>query len=98
MTLFNEIINTNNRNTDDSTRKFMALLKLAGLAFAALIVLVLFFTYIISVTRIGAGHVGVEVVLSGSQRGASEIPIRTGWVFYSPLRSQIIEFPTYVIR
>ncbi len=96
MTLFNEIINTNNRNTDDSTRKFMALLKLAGLAFAALIVLVLFFTYIISVTRIGAGHVGVEVVLSGSQRGASEIPIRTGWVFYSPLRSQIIEFPTYV--
>jgi regulator of protease activity HflC (stomatin/prohibitin superfamily) len=38
----------------------------------------------------------VEILLSGSQRGASEIPIRTGWVFYSPLRSQIIEFPTYV--
>ncbi|MGI4853782.1 MAG: SPFH domain-containing protein [Janthinobacterium lividum] len=56
----------------------------------------LFFNYIVSVTRIGAGHVGVEVVLSGSQRGASEIPIRTGWVFYSPIRSQIVEFPTYV--
>ena len=35
-------------------------------------------------------------MLSGSQRGASEIPIRTGWVFYSPLRSQVIEFPTFV--
>ncbi|WP_245818088.1 SPFH domain-containing protein [Granulicella rosea] len=67
---------------------------------AALVVLVIgaaiFFNYIASLTRIGAGMVGVEVVLSGSQRGASEIPIRTGWVFYSPLRSQIIEFPTYV--
>ena len=39
---------------------------------------------------------GVEVVLSGSQRGPAEIPIRTGWVFYSPLRSEIIEFPTFV--
>jgi hypothetical protein len=27
---------------------------------------------------------------------ASEIPIRTGWVFYSPLRTQIIEYPTFV--
>ena len=49
-----------------------------------------------NICMIGAGYVGVEVVLSGSQRGASEIPIRTGWVFYSPLRSQIIEFPTFV--
>jgi len=67
---------------------------LAGLGL--LVLVVLFFNYVASVTRIGAGFVGVEVVLSGSQRGASEIPIRTGWVFYSPLRSQIIEFPTFV--
>ncbi len=63
---------------------------------AGLIVLLLFFNYVFSITRIGAGYTGVEILLSGSQRGASEIPIRTGWVFYSPLRSQIIEFPTYV--
>ena len=56
----------------------------------------LFFTYIFAVTRIGAGYTGVEILLSGSQRGANEIPIRTGWVLYSPLRSQIVEFPTYV--
>jgi regulator of protease activity HflC (stomatin/prohibitin superfamily) len=50
----------------------------------------------VSVTRIGAGQVGVEVNLAGSQRGPAEIPVRTGWVFYSPLRTQIIDFPTYV--
>ncbi len=72
------------------------LIKLALLAIAVLIGLMIFFTYVFSVTRIGAGYTGVEILLSGSQRGASEIPIRTGWVFYSPLRSQIIEFPTYV--
>jgi regulator of protease activity HflC (stomatin/prohibitin superfamily) len=27
---------------------------------------------------------------------SSEIPIRTGWVFYSPITTQIIEFPTFV--
>ncbi len=51
---------------------------------------------LIGITRIEAGYVGVEVNLAGSQRGASEIPVRTGWVFYSPLTTQIIEFPTYV--
>jgi regulator of protease activity HflC (stomatin/prohibitin superfamily) len=53
-------------------------------------------SFLVKVTRIDAGHVGIEVNLAGSQRGPSEIPIRTGWVFYSPLRTQIIEFPTYV--
>ncbi len=72
------------------------LLKWAGALFVLLLLAIFFFNYIAAVTRIGAGYVGVEVVLSGSQRGASEIPIRTGWVFYSPLRSQIIEFPTFV--
>jgi len=38
----------------------------------------------------------VVINLAGQQRGASEIPIRTGWVVYSPLSTQIIEFPTYV--
>ena len=72
------------------------LIKYGALLFVLLIAAIIFFNYIAAVTRIGAGYVGVEVVLSGSQRGASEIPIRTGWVFYSPLRSQIIEFPTFV--
>ncbi len=66
------------------------------IALAVVVGVLIFFNYIVAVTRIGAGFVGVEIFLSGSQRGPSEIPIKTGWVFYSPLRSQIIEFPTYV--
>ena len=63
---------------------------------AGAVVLVIILFSIFSITRIGAGLVGVEINLAGSQRGPSEIPVRTGWVFYSPLKTQIIEFPTYV--
>ncbi len=80
----------------ESPGQLRNLLKYGGIAFLLLIAVLIFFNYVASLTRIGAGYVGVEIVLSGSQRGASEIPIRTGWVFYSPLRSQIIEFPTFV--
>src|ERR1700693_5667044 len=63
---------------------------------AILLVRIFVFAFAVLITRIEAGHVGVEINLAGSQRGASEISIRTGWVVYSPLRTQIIEFPTYV--
>jgi regulator of protease activity HflC (stomatin/prohibitin superfamily) len=53
-------------------------------------------SFLVGVTRIEAGYVGIEVNLAGSQRGASEIPVRTGWLLYSPLTTQVIEFPTYV--
>jgi regulator of protease activity HflC (stomatin/prohibitin superfamily) len=63
---------------------------------AALLVLLVFLAFVARVTRIEAGHVGVEINLAGNQRGASEIPVRTGWVVYSPLSTQIIQFPTFV--
>lgn len=63
---------------------------------ALFLVLLVFGIFLVRVTRIEAGHVGVEINLAGKQRGASEIPVRTGWVVYSPLSTQIIEFPTYV--
>jgi regulator of protease activity HflC (stomatin/prohibitin superfamily) len=69
--------------------------KLIAYAVAAVLAIVVLVN-VVSVTRIGAGQVGVEVNLAGSQRGPSDIPVRTGWVFYSPLRTQIIDFPTYV--
>ncbi len=81
---------------DAQLQRSRGFLRILGFGFVLFIVALVFFNYLASVTRIGAGYVGVEIVLSGSQRGASEIPIRTGWVFYSPLRSQIIEFPTFV--
>ena len=63
---------------------------------ALVVVFIVVLSFVVRVTRIEAGHVGVEINLAGSQRGASEIPVRTGWVLYSPLSTQIIEFPTYV--
>ena len=64
---------------------------------AGVLLVVLFvLSFAVRVTRIEAGHVGVEINLAGKQRGASDIPVRTGWVLYSPLTTQIIEFPTYV--
>lgn len=100
MTLFGEVMDSGNGRKHEDRGGYPVdvkkLVKVGAIAVAALFAVIFFFNYLAAVTRIGAGYVGVEVVLSGSQRGASEIPIRTGWVFYSPLRSQIIEFPTFV--
>src|SRR5579862_5592955 len=95
MSLFGEVMGSGDGRNNDfrAPAKF---LKFGAAAVGLIIAAVIFFNYIASITRIGAGYVGVEIVLSGSQRGPSEIPIRTGWVFYSPLRSQVIEFPTFV--
>jgi len=71
-------------------------LKYVAIAVATIVALLLVSVFLVRVTRIEAGHVGVEINLAGKQRGASEIPVRTGWVLYSPLSTQIIEFPTYV--
>ena len=72
------------------------LFRYAAAAMGAILLLLVLGVFLVRVTRIEAGHVGVEINLAGKQRGASEIPIRTGWVVYSPLSTQIIEFPTYV--
>src|SRR5277367_741568 len=96
MSLFGEVLNPGNGRNNDPRALPLKFVKVGAVVVGLLIAAVIFFNYIASITRIGAGYVGVEIVLSGSQRGPSEIPIRTGWVFYSPLRSQIIEFPTFV--
>jgi len=103
MTIFND-----NRNNEDRDRKgrvidqFTGVLPLRRLLFWALgaagvlVGIWIVSSFLMDVKRIEAGYVGIEVNLAGSQRGASEIPVRTGWVFYSPLTTQVIEFPTYV--
>lgn len=101
MTLFNKNLNLSKSPNREETQfdprarvgrywKPIVALVLIGLG------LLFFFAFLVRLDRIGAGQVGIEINLAGNQRGASEIPIRTGWVIYSPLRSQIIEFPTYV--
>ncbi|MBI2062908.1 MAG: prohibitin family protein [Candidatus Yanofskybacteria bacterium] len=47
-------------------------------------------------TRIGPGHVGIEVDLAGSQRGVQDFTLKTGWVFYNPISTEIEEYPTFV--
>jgi regulator of protease activity HflC (stomatin/prohibitin superfamily) len=69
--------------------------KLIAIA-VALVVAIVIVLNVVQATRINAGYVGVEVNLAGTQRGAQDIPVRTGWVFYSPLKTQIIQFPTFV--
>src|SRR6201984_3846670 len=71
-------------------------IKWAVVGVGAILALLVLFTSVFKVARIEAGYEGVEINLAGAQRGAADIPIRTGWVFYSPLRTQIIEFPTFV--
>jgi regulator of protease activity HflC (stomatin/prohibitin superfamily) len=71
-------------------------LRMIAIGAAAVVVVILLLSFLVRVTRIEAGHVGVEINLAGTQRGASQIPVRTGWVIFSPLTTQIIEFPTYV--
>lgn len=77
-------------------RRANPLFKLGFMAVGVVFVGLLLGLFLLRVTRIEAGHVGVEINLAGKQRGASEIPVRTGWVVYSPLSTQIIEFPTFV--
>lgn len=54
------------------------------------------FTTVGCATRIGPGHVGIQVELAGSKRGVQDYTTTTGWVVYNPLSSQVVEYPTFV--
>jgi len=94
MTIFNR--GGGRQDAPYEMRREGPLFKYAAGGVGLFLVLLVFGIFLVRVTRIEAGHVGVEINLAGKQRGASEIPVRTGWVVYSPLSTQIIEFPTYV--
>ena len=47
-------------------------------------------------TRINPGYAGIVVDMAGSQRGVQDYTVRTGWVFYNPFGTQIVEYPTFV--
>ena len=48
-----------------------------------------------SLERIDAGHKGIVVNLSGSERGVANYQYKTGWVVYNTWFTQVLEFPTY---
>ena len=78
MSLFGEVMNPGTGRNNDARALPLKFIKIGAAVVGLLIAAVIFFNYVASVIRIGAGYVGVEIVLSGSQRGPSVIPIRTG--------------------
>ena len=69
-----EVFDRFGRNLSGSTLRWLVF------GVGGLILLYILSTFLVRATRIEAGYTGIEVNLAGSQRGASEIPIRTGWV------------------
>jgi regulator of protease activity HflC (stomatin/prohibitin superfamily) len=47
-------------------------------------------------SRIDAGHEGIKVNMTASEKGVEDVALVTGWVWYNPLTSSVYEFPTYV--
>jgi regulator of protease activity HflC (stomatin/prohibitin superfamily) len=58
------------------------------------VLLCLSISYMAGCTRIGPGHVGIKVNMAGSDKGVLNDPTRTGWVFYNPIGTSVIEYPT----
>lgn len=47
-------------------------------------------------TRVNPGHVGIVVHMAGSDRGVQDYAPTTGWVFYNPLSTSVLEYPTFM--
>ena len=52
------------------------------------------FLFATGCTRIGPGHVGIKVDMAGNDKGVLNTPVSTGWVFYNPLSTSVIEYST----
>lgn len=48
-----------------------------------------------SLERVDAGHVGIQVNLTGDNRGVSKFEYKTGWVLVNNWVSKLYEFPTF---
>lgn len=49
-----------------------------------------------SCEKIDAGNVGIEIKLAGITTGVQDIPLVSGWVWYNPFVTDILEYPTFV--
>ena len=47
-------------------------------------------------TVITPGHVGIRVNAYGEDRGVSSYPVTTGVVWYNPITTSVLEYPTFV--
>jgi regulator of protease activity HflC (stomatin/prohibitin superfamily) len=61
----------------------------------AVVGIIIAFIQPFAVERIDAGHKGIVVNLSGSERGVQSYQYKTGWVVYNTWFKQVLEFPIY---
>ncbi len=73
------------------------LLKFAGLLVVVLAALLLFTSFVLTWTIIPPGYTGVRINRLVS-RGISHEDVLTGFVWYNPVQTQIIVYPTFVQR
>ena len=85
--IFNAL--TGDHTEDEARPKFIK-----GIAIIILGILI-GFVQPYSVERIDAGHKGIVVNLSGSDRGVANYQYKTGWVVYNTWFTQVLEYPTY---
>lgn len=58
-------------------------------------VLVISTLWLSGCTRVGPGYVGIKVSMAGTNRGVEDTPTTTGWVFYNPFGSSVLEYPIF---
>lgn len=68
-------------------------MKIAVVVIALLCIVMLGYS---SCTRVGPGYVGIKVSMAGDNRGVNDYASTTGWVFYNPVASAVLEYPTFV--
>lgn len=60
------------------------------------VIAIILFSAFIGCERIDAGHVGIKVKLSGTDKGVQDVTEVTGWCFYNRFAYSIYEFATFV--
>jgi regulator of protease activity HflC (stomatin/prohibitin superfamily) len=45
---------------------------------------------------VSPGYAGIKINYSGTYRGVQDIPVVTGWQWYTPFFSTVLEYPTFV--
>jgi regulator of protease activity HflC (stomatin/prohibitin superfamily) len=62
----------------------------------ALLLTLLSMAWFTGCTNINPGNVGIEISKVGSSRGVQDVTLKTGTVFYNPLITEIVEYPTFM--
>lgn len=67
-----------------------------GHKFMSLFVMIFMCLLLSNCTRVSAGYAGIKINNYGSQRGVSDVPMVTGWVWYNPFTQNVFEYPCFV--